>query len=284
MEQQRPPSPFTVALRLGRVSNLPTVWTNAAAAICLAGGGSLGLFLVCAAAMSLLYVGGMFLNDAFDAPWDARHRPERPIPAGHVSPRTVVQAGFGMLAAGVALTACTGAAAGLSALALAVLIVVYNAKHKGNPYSPLLMGLCRVFVYVSCALATGHGLSRPVFAGAALLLCYLIGLSGVAKQELEPQLGRLWPLMFLGPPLGAGFFMGALASATALLVFVSHTVYRLCGPRPRLTVGAGVGRLIAGLCLLDAVQLASRGDHRAAVASAAATLLTLGLQRLVAGT
>ena len=74
---------FAVALRLGRVSNLPTVWTNALAGLVLAGGWLdpaplLLLFL----AVSLAYVGGMFLNDAFDAEVDAVRRPERPIPSG----------------------------------------------------------------------------------------------------------------------------------------------------------------------------------------------------------
>ena len=57
-----------IALRLGRVSNLPTVWTNVAAAAVLAGVplASLGV-LALAVACSLFYVGGMFLNDAFDA-------------------------------------------------------------------------------------------------------------------------------------------------------------------------------------------------------------------------
>ncbi len=72
-----------IALRLGRVSNLPTVWTNVAAAAVLAGVplASLGV-LALALACSLFYVGGMFLNDAFDREFDRRVRPERPIPSG----------------------------------------------------------------------------------------------------------------------------------------------------------------------------------------------------------
>lgn len=92
------------ALRLGRVSNLPTVWTNMLAGVVLAGGGvlevqSLGLLL----ALSLFYVGGMYLNDAFDAEIDARERPERPIPSGRVSRGFVFALGFGALAAARAL-------------------------------------------------------------------------------------------------------------------------------------------------------------------------------------
>ena len=53
-------------LVLGRVSNLPTVWTNVAVGWFLSGGGwtaELGWLL---AGMSFVYIAGMTLNDAFD--------------------------------------------------------------------------------------------------------------------------------------------------------------------------------------------------------------------------
>ena len=75
-----------VWLRLGRVSNLPTVWSNVLATLALSGALSFsprtfalwGVF-------SLYYVGGMYLNDAFDRRIDAVMRPDRPIPSGQVS-------------------------------------------------------------------------------------------------------------------------------------------------------------------------------------------------------
>jgi 4-hydroxybenzoate polyprenyltransferase len=77
---------FRTVLRLGRVSNLPTVWTNALAGAVLAAGVSFAAWPVVTAALalSLFYVGGMWLNDGFDAEVDARERPERPIPAGEI--------------------------------------------------------------------------------------------------------------------------------------------------------------------------------------------------------
>ena len=90
---------WQVALRLGRVSNLPTVWTNTLAGIVLAGGRVLEPWtLPLLVALSLFYVAGMYLNDAFDAGIDARERPERPIPAGLVSAETVFTLGFAMMA------------------------------------------------------------------------------------------------------------------------------------------------------------------------------------------
>ncbi len=82
--RQRRARAFSLAtlLKLGRVSNLPTVWTNVLAGTVLAAGTvqswRTGLVLL---AMSLFYVGGMYLNDYFDRAIDARERPQRPIPA-----------------------------------------------------------------------------------------------------------------------------------------------------------------------------------------------------------
>src|SRR5476649_102240 len=77
-------------LILGRVSNLPTVWSNLLAGWFLAGEGSSREFLFpLLLGSSFLYVGGMYLNDFCDADFDARYCPERPIPAGKISRRAV---------------------------------------------------------------------------------------------------------------------------------------------------------------------------------------------------
>ena len=90
----RPPL-IAILLRLGRVSNLPTVWTNVLAGLVLAGGDWYEWrTFVTLVAMSLFYVGGMYLNDYFDRSIDARERPGRPLPAAHISPHMVAVIGF----------------------------------------------------------------------------------------------------------------------------------------------------------------------------------------------
>ena len=113
-------------------------------------------------ALSLFYVAGMYLNDAFDRRWDASHRPDRPIPSGRAEATSVFVTGFVLLAAGLA---CVVAVAWrdsgppwttlAAALALAALVVLYDVWHKGNPLAPVLMGLCRAGVYVTAGLAAG---------------------------------------------------------------------------------------------------------------------------------
>lgn len=288
---------WSVALTLGRVSNLPTVWTNALAGVVLAGGtaGDARVPWILLA-MSLCYVAGMYLNDAFDREFDARHRPERPIPAHEVSARTVFTAGFGMLAAGVVLLAWLGFGAPqgtgwpplVAGVVLAAAIVGYDVHHKGNPASPLLMGLCRALVYVAAASAVVARPSAAVYLGALLLLSYLIGLTYVARQEHLGRVANLWPLLFLALPIAwaaraalqGGFVAMLWLLLTAWVLFaLSFLKRRRPGDVPR-----AVGHLLAGICLWDALVIAHAGQPVLAAAALGLFALTLLLQRFVAPT
>jgi 4-hydroxybenzoate polyprenyltransferase len=204
---------WRTALRLGRVSNLPTVWSNVIAGTALAGGAPWGIVAVLAAAMSALYVGGMYLNDAFDRNIDAAQRPSRPIPAGEVSSQTVFAIGFGLLAAGVVLLATFGWQAGLVGLILAGAVVLYDWHHKGNPLGPFIMGFCRALVYVGAAAALGAALAGPVLIGAAILLAYVAGLTLVSKRGY----GHIGP-MIAGISLLDALMAASVGAFSAALV------------------------------------------------------------------
>src|ERR1700751_4944163 len=91
----RAPSAQTL-LRLGRVSNLPTVWTNVIAGATIANAAAtIADVAVVGLVMTAFYVGGMYLNDFFDREIDARERPGRPIHAGEIRPGTGSSIGFG---------------------------------------------------------------------------------------------------------------------------------------------------------------------------------------------
>jgi 4-hydroxybenzoate polyprenyltransferase len=288
---------LALALRLGRISNLPTVWTNVLVGALLAGG-SLGdaRLPLLMAALSLFYVGGMFLNDAFDREFDARHRPERPIPSGQVSAQQVFAIGFGLLALGFAgLAAASRGPDGLPAgralaagAALAAAIVYYNAHHKGNALSPLVMGLCRVLVVITAAASVAAVLPVPVTLAAGALLCHLIGLTYIAKQEHLDRIGALWPLGFLALPLLYGVALALRAPGVwlplALYAGVLAFALRLLRRRARGDVPRAVVTLIAGMSLLDAALLAGGGLAFPAALAVAAFGLTLALQRWVPGT
>lgn len=288
-----------VWLRLGRVSNLPTVWSNtltgsvlAGSTLALSGSFSAGLCL----AFSSFYVGGMYLNDAFDREIDRKERPERPIPSGAVRASSVFAIGFALLCAGVSLS--TGMARALdpthgsrtlfAGLALATVIVLYNLHHKQNPLSPLLMGLCRVLVYVTAACAASGAPNQAVWLGAAALLSHLIGLTYAAKQENLREIRNLWPLGFLSLPVLYGVYLGlheslVLAFTGVYLLWVLYALSFLVRREGR-SIPGGVVRLIAGISLLDAALLASTGAVELALVAIGCAGLTRLAQRYVPGT
>jgi 4-hydroxybenzoate polyprenyltransferase len=239
--------------------------------------------------MSFMYVGGMFLNDAYDAEIDARERPSRPIPSGQVSAGAVFQAGFGMLAIGTLLLFLVSWRAGLVGMILAGAIVLYDWHHKGNRLSPVLMGMCRVLVYIGAGFAAvGRPQQSLLFVAALLLLCYLIGLTYVAKQESLNEIRNLWPLAFLAVPflyLLPSLWGGALP-ALLFLALGGWVLYALSWLRPGAArvVPKAVVSLIAGISLLDALLIAGQGAPGTALMAIACFGLTLLAQRWISGT
>ena len=221
-------------LLLSRISNLPTVWTNVLAAHVIANAAfdSMPIALL---SMSAFYTGGMFLNDAFDASFDAQVRPDRPIPNGDVSRREVFAIGIALLLAGEVLLAFVTCPvpAMLWGAALAVAIVFYDYRHKGQWYGPVMMGACRALIY--CAAAAGAIGMVPAAAVIAALVMwlYIVALTIVARTS------------------GKGYL---------------------------------VPWLLAGICIIDAIIIASLGFPGWAVVAAAGFILTLLFQRVVPGT
>ncbi len=288
---------FSVALKLGRVSNLPTVWSNVLTGMALAGAATADCrLLILVVSLSLFYVGGMFLNDAFDHGFDAKARPERPIPSGQVSAAQVHAFGFGMMAAGLALLAWVGYGYEpltqwrpvVAGFALAAAIVFYNWHHKNNPLSPLVMGVCRMLVYLTAALAVAAVVPQQVVIAAVVLLCYLIGLTYAAKKEHLRSLENSWPLAFLAVPIIYGIYLtpsqpAVLLPLALLAVWAMYALWLLRRRKPGDVPRAVIG-LIAGISLLDALLLSGTGHFLFACLAVAAFLVTLALQRWITGT
>ncbi len=287
---------FSTLLKLGRVSNLPTVWSNTIAGAVLAGvyifNESVPLLLI---AMSLAYIGGMFLNDAYDSEIDAIERPERPIPSGKISETKVYLLGYGMLATSIWLVMISASRAlgipqyaAASALALCSCIMLYNIWHKNNPISPLIMGLCRMFVYITAGYTLLREPSSLVIAAAVVTLSYLIGLTYIAKSENQQSFAAMWPIAFLAVPLGFGLMRSTNSIPTLLftLLFGAWLLYSLqflMVPAKR-NVPKAVVSMIAGISLLDAIYISSVGFTNLAFVAVGAFVLTLFLQRFIAGT
>lgn len=253
---------FRTLLVLGRVSNLPTVWSNCLAGWWLGGGENHWRLPLLLLGMSVLYTGGMFLNDAFDQEFDRLRRPERPIPSGKISAGAVWTCGFGQVVIGVLLLLFCGKPAAICAVILAFTIVLYDFTHKFFMASPWLMGACRFWVYVIAAATGVDGVNGfPIFGGAALAF-YIVGLSYVARGESSRGRVSLWPLVLLAAPVILAFMMNAGAYRRPAM-WISGVFGLWVGRYVSFIFSGGgtnigwvVSNLLAGIVLVDWLAVA----------------------------
>lgn len=254
-------------LVLSRFSNLPTVWSDCLAGWWLGGGGALGRLPLLLAGVSLLYIGGMFLNDAFDEEFDRLRRPERPIPSCKISAASVWKLGFGQLILGVFILCWCGKVPGTAALILALFIVLYDFTHKFLMASPWLMGACRFWVYFIAGASSTDGLNGFVVFGGAALACYVVGLSYIARRESSRGWIPRWPLGLLAAPI-----ILALAINTGEYrlpaIWISVVLGLWVGSHLRFIFSAGdinagwiVTNLLAGIVLVDWLAVAPQVQY-----------------------
>lgn len=249
-------------LILGRASNLPTVWSNCLAGWLLGGGGAPESFALLILGSTLLYLAGMFLNDALDVQFDRQYRPQRPIPSGAISERAVWQWGLGFLVLGLFLLSSLGRLTTILTILLAASLVIYDLVHKGFSLSPLLMAACRLFLFLAAGSCSFDGVTGLTVWSALALASYIVGLSYLARKESRPGALQYWPCLFLAAPIvlalivnrGAYQVRGVLVSAILgvwILKSLQH-VYWL----PQRNVGRSVSGLLAGIVLVDALAIA----------------------------
>ena len=266
--------PLRTLLILGRTSNLPTVWSNCLAGFLLGGASHWMAFGWLCLGTTLLYTGGMFLNDAFDASFDRQHRPERPIPSGQISEKEVWRMGCALLAAGTLCIFWISAVTLVLALCLVGCILIYDAIHKAINFAPILMAACRFFL-VLVAASAGAGVSGLAIWSALTLASYIIGLSYLARKESTRGALRSWPGFLLGAPILLAFLVNDGASRRAgvylsilllawVLLCLRHTFWKT-----ERNIGYTVSGLLAGIVLVDLLAIGG--------GTAAHTVVFLGL-------
>jgi len=257
-----PRSEWRALLILGRVSNLPTVWSNCLAAWLLGDGGPPLRFALLCFGATCLYVGGMFLNDAFDADFDRQHRRERPIPAGAITPQKVWSWGVGWLVLGCISLMPLGKVTAILTLILIGCILLYDAVHKMISFSPVLMAACRFFLYLAAGSTSAAGVIGLTLWSAIAVAAYVVGLSYLARRESLPGVLKCWPCYLLGVPIllafivnDGGYRVRGLLLSAILGIWVVRCLRHTFGG-PTRNIGATVSGLLAGIVLVDLLAVA----------------------------
>jgi 4-hydroxybenzoate polyprenyltransferase len=277
-------------LVLGRVSNLPTVWSNCLAGWLLGGGGRVPDLVILMLGASFLYVGGMFLNDAFDEDFDRANRRERPIPSGQIDVSEVRRWGCIWLGCGLVSLFLLGWWPALLGILLVGTIVLYDAVHKWVAFAPVLMAACRVVLYWVVAASAVNGITGLALWSSLALGGYVTGLSLYAIHERSKRGLPYWPMGLMALPLflawvvnGGPYGQRALLCALLLAVWIAralHTALRAASPN----VPAAIGGLLAGIVLVDMLAVAGGGSLWMSMTFLLLFVVTLAAQRFVPAT
>jgi 4-hydroxybenzoate polyprenyltransferase len=249
-------------LVLGRVANLPTVWSDCVAGWWLGGGGNYWKLPLLLLGVSALYVGGMFLNDAFDTDYDRQFRVERPIPSGAISQQAVGRWGWAWLGLGWLCLLAPGLTTGALGLVLIGCIVVYAAAHKAVTISPWLIGVCRFFIYAIASAVGAFGITGwAIWCGLALG-AYATGVGFLERRQYSRGIIPRWPLILLAVPIFLALVMNARTyRKPALLMSLVLLLWSVRYLRVALWTANGnlrraVAGLLAGIIFVDWLAIA----------------------------
>ena len=229
-----------------------------------------------------LYLGGMVLNDVFDAALDAIERPERPLPSGRISRRAAAVFGSLLLIIGVGCAAAVGMGSLLIAGLIVAAVLLYNGLLKSTIAAPLGMGTCR-FLNLMLGASAGTTLTSvwqttPMTVAAGLGI-YIVGVTVFARNEAgkSSSSGLLMGLgiMICGIGLDAWLVTGSGAekaisgSQMALLILGLNILMRAAivvgNPQPA-RIQRTVGLMLLCIIFLDTFMVFGlTGDVKHAV-------------------
>lgn len=171
-------------LQLIRFPNLFTVPGDPVAGFLLAGGALFMSLAYATMASLLLYTVGLISNDLADIHEDLRDRPQRPLPARHISLKAARTACILLTGIAIILGFLASWTTGWIAIALLFCILVYNYLLKKVPWiGGLSMGTCRSLNVLLGASVVSSGLPVAVIIFALLAGGYIAAVSFIAADE-----------------------------------------------------------------------------------------------------
>ena len=205
---------------------------------------------------SLLYIGGMFLNDVCDVAFDREFRRERPIPSGALNRGIAIAVSLVLFIGAFLLLRGINGHTGFWAVGLTILIIVYDFTHKRIRFAPILMAGCRFLLYLTAASAGLVGISSRALFFGVLLGIYVAGLSYVARGESRQEQTFPYSWLRLFAPI-AGALVFDYSGATALGCLPLFLCISSAIVISRKDIGAAVALLLAGIVLLDLIAISA---------------------------
>ena len=175
--------PLITFLKIGRISNLPTVFSNVALAFFLSGNTSFislsSFFLL----SSFFYIGGIYFSDWRDSDFDLKHSKENHFSSFGISEKNLLSLSLLFLSLGFLIYLPFSTKIGIFfALLLLSSILAYGFWHK-KKFGFLLLGFCRSFLYLWVFFSHQNSFSLENLFPAMTLFSYAALLTFYARDE-----------------------------------------------------------------------------------------------------
>ena len=269
---------------LMRLANLPTIWSNIIVGFGIGFSSSkehnFSWFVFIG--LSLLYIGGIVLNDVFDNKYDYKEKLDKPICLGYVNITVATLIGYFSLIIGLIFTSLPTWINGkiisyeiILSVAIIVSIYIYNKLHKKYLWSLFFMGIARFLVYIVSALSISGIAQNELFFVSILIFLY-ISLITIYGQTNNTLIGKLILFGFLS------LFLLFVIVNINLQIFVISTFF-ISGVFISFFMNNRINMrlLIAMICVIDSLFLLSLQQYYLATISLIMFFIVLFLQKKI---
>lgn len=242
-----------------------------------------------AASSALLYCGGIALNDYADRERDRTLHPQRPLPAGRITPGRARAIGLALIVAGAAAAAPAGRFALVAALVAALFVLAYDfgLKRAG------LLGAAAMAGARACNFAMGAVAVLPPWRwddvdvlGTASIGLFVFALTAASLLEERARgrvayvacaalmLAAVWPVA----ALAENYLRPALVFPVWLALLVSWRAVATLSRFTREELQRSTAWHVRGITVLSAGIVAARADvvEAAAIAAVIPVMMILG--------
>ena len=270
-------------LELSRISGIFTAISNVLLGYVLSYGGveiEVQSLLSLVAVTSLLYCGGMALNDFFDYRSDITEHPRRVIPSGRIKRANAGIFGFSVLIVACIVASFSGITSIVTAALISVLIIIYNKFSKTILIvGALNMAAIRFFNVIlgssstSIALGLEHfWFAEEIFAapnliilGALAVFMFVFGITMISRKEHSPLRSiTVAPFVLIAAVIAYVLTLHSIGELPNHYIGIFIIAFAFLSLLPYIRKDAKVeqlvGSFVISITLLDAALIAGTGQ------------------------
>ncbi|MFY3740307.1 MAG: hypothetical protein HMLIMOIP_000744 [Candidatus Nitrosomirales archaeon] len=242
------------------------------------------------AVTSLLYCGGMALNDYFDYRSDVTEHPRRVIPSGRIKRTNAGIFGFSVLIVACIVASFNGIASIGTAILISVLIILYNKFSKKiliiGALNMATIRFLNVILGTSATVSLAFGLEGQVILGALAVFMFVFGITMISRKEYSPLRSiAVPPLVLIAAVIAYVLTLHTIGEFPHHYIGIFITAFAFLSLLPYLRKDAKVeqlvGSFVISIILLDAALIAGTGQIFFAIIVALLYIPSFALSRVI---